>query len=80
MEGGEFTAHDFAFRAPREITAQDFAFPRRHGRSPRMTSRSRDPLAPTSPRIRLRPKAGFGGQERGEVKTDRAGTPIRLRV
>src|SRR5437660_7645033 len=22
---------------------------------------------PTSPRIRLRPKAGFGGQERGEV-------------
>jgi hypothetical protein len=24
--------------------------------------------APTSPRIRLRPKAGFGGQERGEVK------------
>jgi hypothetical protein len=25
-------------------------------------------LAPTSPRIRLRPKAGFGGQERGEVK------------
>src|SRR5258708_4771003 len=24
------------------------------------------PLTPTSPRIRLRPKAGFGGQERGE--------------
>ena len=27
---------------------------------------------PTSPRIRLRPKAGFGGQERGEVRTDPA--------
>ena len=28
-------------------------------------------FAAPSPRIRLRPKAGFGGQERGEVRTDR---------
>jgi len=28
---------------------------------------------PTSPRIRLRPKAGFGGQERGEVNRTRLG-------
>src|SRR5205823_3989530 len=28
---------------------------------------SHRPFDPTSPRIRLRPKAGFGGQERGEV-------------
>jgi hypothetical protein len=27
---------------------------------------------PTSSRIRLRPKAGFGGQERGEVDRSRA--------
>jgi hypothetical protein len=27
---------------------------------------------PTYPRIRLRPKAGFGGQERGEVRSLRS--------
>jgi len=37
----------------------------------------------TSPRIRLRQKAGFGGQERGEVKPERLATqrdtPRRVR-
>jgi hypothetical protein len=31
-------------------------------------------MIPTSPRIRLRQKAGFGGQERGEVKRTRRQT------
>jgi hypothetical protein len=35
--------------------------------------------APTSPRIRLRQKAGFGGQERGEV-TELVRRPIRAKA